>query len=127
MKVSRAVLSGVMIWLQIFTLFTAISFIPVLKESSYIQSIVIFAIVIPIVISGVWFYYRKEKSAKALHLALIIILTSLVLDAIITVPFIIIPEGGNYLSFFTDPNLLLLALEIVMISFAYYKFQIRKS
>ncbi|WP_131494911.1 DUF5367 family protein [Flavobacterium sp. MEB061] len=55
------------------------------------------------------FYYKNGIKLHGLLLGIIMSLTALLLDALITVPFIEIPNGGNYYSFFSSPVLWILA------------------
>lgn len=55
------------------------------------------------------FYYLKNYKMSGLKLGIIMSVTALFLDVIITVPFVEIPNGRNYESFFTSPILWILA------------------
>jgi len=55
------------------------------------------------------FYYKKGIKLHGLLLGMIMSLTALVLDALITVPFIEIPNGRSYYSFFSSSVLWILA------------------
>ena len=50
-------------------------------------------------------------------------LVIMTLDAIITVPFFIMPYGGDYISFFADPGFWLLGVEIVSVVAAYWQIE----
>ena len=52
--------------------------------------------------------------------------SAIVLDAIITVPVFIMPNGGNYLSFFGDPGFWLIGFEYVAVVAAYWKIKVAK-
>ncbi len=56
------------------------------------------------------FYYSKNYNMSGLQLGIIMSLTALFLDVLITVPFVEIPNGRSYESFFTSPVLWILAL-----------------
>jgi len=49
------------------------------------------------------------------------VVTALILDAIINVPFIIIPHGGSYLEFFTSVMLWDIVIEYLLIIFLYWR------
>ena len=51
-------------------------------------------------------------------------LGAMILDAIITVPLFIIPNGGSHLSFFGDPGFWLIGLEYVSVVAVYWQFNI---
>lgn len=50
-------------------------------------------------------------------------LVAMVLDALITVPFLIMPYGGTYLSFFSDPGFWLIAVEYISVVAAYWQIE----
>ncbi len=117
MKIIRAIVSGIIIWVLIFTVFTAMSFIPVVKDSELQQNMLLWIILIPITLLGVKFYYKKGFKTNGLLIGLIIVVTSLILDALITLPYVIIPNNGNYYDFYTSPFLLITIIEIITVSF----------
>jgi hypothetical protein len=53
-------------------------------------------------------------------------ITAILLDAIITVPFFVQPQGGNYREFFGAPAFWLIASEIVLIILTYYHFRVKQ-
>lgn len=55
------------------------------------------------------FYYKSGIKLHGLLLGIIMSLTALLLDALITVPFIEIPNGRSYYSFFSSPAIWILA------------------
>ena len=121
MKIIRAILSGIIIWILIFTAFTSMSFIPVIKDSELQQNMLLWIVLIPITLLGLNFYYKKEYKTNGLLLGVIIVTTSLILDALITLPYIIIPNNGNYYDFYTSPFLLITIIEILVVTFLYWK------
>jgi hypothetical protein len=126
MKIVRAIVSGIIIWVSIFIVFTIMSFIPVIKDSEIQQNMLLWVVLIPIVLFGVSFYYKKEMYTNGLLLGLVVVTVSLILDALITVPLVIIPHGGSYNSFFASPLLLVTVVEILLISFLFWKTKISK-
>ena len=50
-------------------------------------------------------------------------LVAMVLDALITVPFLIMPYGGTYFSFFSDPGFWLIAVEYISVVAAYWQIE----
>ena len=126
MKLIRAVVSGLIIWTLIFIVFTVMSFIPVIKDSEIQQNMLLWVCLIPITILGVQFYYKKEKKTNGIFIGLIIVAMSLILDASITVPYVIIPKGGSYYEFFTSPLLWITGAEIIIVSFLYWKNKIKE-
>lgn len=124
MNIKRAILSGVIIWLQIFVVFAIMSFIPRVKDSELQKNIIIYVLLIPIMIVGLKFYYKKVTETNGLIPGALIALTGLSLDTIITIPAVIIPLGGSYISFYMDPFLWGIVAEMLVVSYLYWKMKI---
>lgn len=122
----RAFQSGIIAWLLLFISFTIMSFLPIIQDSTDLQNGIIALLIIPFILIAVNFYYKKRNELNGLTLGFFIIITCLFLDAIITLPFVIIPKGGSYMSFFTDPGLVIMAVEVFTVSFLYWKLKIQK-
>lgn len=127
MNISRAILSGVIVWVMIFTYFILVSFIPQIKDSELIQHLLLWFILIPILVFGLNFYHKKEPKSNQLLIGVFIIVTCLILDAIITIPLTIIPYGGSYASFFMNPFLWIIIVEMLIITFVKSKIMVNKT
>jgi len=125
MKIIRAIASGIIIWVSIFAVFTVMSFIPVVKDSELQQNMLLWIVLIPITFFGVKFYYKNGFKTNGLLISMIIVITSLILDALITLPYVIIPNEGNHYDFFTSPFLLITILEIIIVTFFYWKSKVK--
>ncbi len=125
MKIIRAIVSGIIIWVLIFVVFTVMSFVPIVKDSELQQNMLLWIILIPITLLGVKFYYKKGFKTNGLLIGVIIVVTSLILDALITLPYIIIPNNGNYYDFYTSSFLLITIIEIIIITFFYWKSKVK--
>jgi len=125
MKIIRAILSGTIIWVLIFISFTIMSFIPVIKNSELQQNLILYVILIPIVIFGSKFYYKKEQNTNGFIIGFIMAVTGLLLDTLITVPYVIIPHNGTYTSFFINPLLWITIIEFILISYFYWKMKVK--
>jgi hypothetical protein len=121
MNILRAILSGIITWTLIFITFMILSFIPVVKDSEVQQYMLFYITLIPILLVGTRFYYQKENSLNGLLLGSIMAIVSLALDALITVPYVIIPHGGSYASFFTSPFMLITAVEFILVTYLIWK------
>jgi len=62
---------------------------------------------------------------NGLIVGLIMVVTALILDAIINVPFVIIPPGGSYLEFFTSTILWDIVIEYIVIIFLYWRIKVK--
>lgn len=127
MKVTRAITAGIIVWILIFATFSLLILIPLTRDNLMLQSIIVGVIMIPSTILGAKFYYKKGAPTHGLYLGLTIIGTALLLDALITVPFVEIPNNGSYVTFFSNPTLWVLVLENVSIVWLYWKTSINLS
>ncbi len=109
MNYIRAIFSGILVWFGVSLFFYILEQIPVVKDSFFWQSIIVAISIVFFAIGAAKFYYLKKYKISGLQLGIIMSLTALFLDVIITVPFVEIPNGRNYESFFTSPVLWILA------------------
>lgn len=125
MNTARALLTGTLVWIFGVTAFTALYELP-LMENRYAQANIGLALLVPPL---VWFasqiYYRKVKSTHGLKLGLLMLLASATLDALFTVPLLIIPFGGSYTSFFGSLDFWLIAFEFLLVSLIYWYIKVR--
>jgi hypothetical protein len=75
--------------------------------------------------TGAYFYYKNGSKTNGLTLGIVMSLTALILDALITVPYVEIPNGRSYQSFFSSPFLWLLALVNVITVYSLWRVKIR--
>ncbi|UUF14276.1 MULTISPECIES: DUF5367 family protein [Flavobacterium] len=109
MKYIRAIFSGILVWFAVSFSFYILEQIPVVKDSFFWQSVIVAICIVFFAIGAAKFYYLKNYKMSGLKLGIIMSLTALFLDVIITVPFVEIPNGRSYESFFTSPVLWILA------------------
>lgn len=121
----RAVLIGALVWLFIFISFTALAYIPVVKDSLNQQAFIVAILIIPFAVFGANIYYKNGNKENGFIVGLIMVVTALLLDALITVPFVEIPKGNSYQSFYTYPLLWLLAIVNVMTIYLYWRLKIK--
>lgn len=120
MKTTRAILLGIAIWI-IAILFYLISYaIPILENPDTQANIVLFVVVMPLVWCGCYFYYKKDNKTHGLKVGQTLLLTAVVLDALITVPFFVMPNGGNHYSFFTSMGFWIIAFEFPLVASLYW-------
>lgn len=109
MRYIRAIFSGILVWFAVSLSFYILEQIPVVKDSFFWQSVIVAICIVFFAIGAAKFYYLKNYKMSGLKLGIIMSLTALFLDVIITVPFVEIPNGRSYESFFTSPVLWILA------------------
>jgi len=120
MKTKRTILLGIAIWI-IGILFYSISYaIPIFEPADTQANVVLFVVVMPLVWLASSFYYKKENKTHGFKVGLTMLLTAVALDALITVPFFIIPNGGNHYSFFTSLGFWIIAAEFLLIASLYW-------
>ncbi|MBO0331386.1 DUF5367 family protein [[Muricauda] lutisoli] len=125
MKTVKALAIGTLVWTLGVSAFSAIYMLPIM-EDRYLQANIGLALVVPpLVWLGAWMYYKKEKSPQGFVLGLLMLLSSATLDALITVPMLIIPYGGTYASFFGSADFWLIALEFVAVATLYWYARVR--
>lgn len=119
MKTKRAILAGIAIWV-VAILFYSISYaIPILENAETQANLVLFVTVMPLVWLGSAYYYRKGDQTHGYVVGQTMLLTAVALDALITVPFFIIPNGGSHYSFFTSLGFWIIALEFLAVAALY--------
>ena len=126
MKTLRTIGIGTLIWVLGVTLYTLSFFIPIMKNAESQANLVLFLGIVPIVWLGCQLYYRNNREAHGLLLGLVFFGISGILDALITVPLLVVPNGGSYQSFFMDINFWLIGLEFILVSVLYWSFNIHQ-
>ena len=120
MKTTRALLTGSLIWILGVSVFLFSFSIPILSDPE-LQANLALAISLGILAwLGAKFYYSKKQTTSGYKLAFFFVLIAVVLDALITVPYLIIPHGGSYLEFFTAPGFWLIATEYFLVVVLYW-------
>ncbi|SHH43000.1 DUF5367 family protein [Flavobacterium defluvii] len=109
MKYFRAIFSGILVWIAVSISFYLLEQILFVKDSFFWQSVMVTIFIVFFAIGSAKFYYLKNYKISGLQLGIIMSLTALLLDVIITVPFVEIPNGRSYETFFTSPVLWILA------------------
>lgn len=102
MNYLRAILSGTIVWVCVFTTFVVFAYVPGLKDSIDQQGIIADVLLIFYATVGAAVYYKKGSKETGLIIGPIMALTALVLDVLITVPIVEIPAGRSYHTFFTS-------------------------
>ena len=95
-------------------------FVPILSDPEAQANLVLSIAIIPAAILGAYFYYRKGFNTNGLIVGVSMFFITMILDALITVPIFVIPAGGDYISFFTDPGFWMIGLEYVLAVFVYW-------
>lgn len=125
MKTVRALAIGILVWILGVSAFTAIYELPLMGNRFSQANIGLALVVPPLVWLGAKLYYEKVRSTHGLKLGLLMLLASATLDALITVPILIIPYGGSYASFFGSLDFWLIAFEFLVVAVLYWYVKVR--
>lgn len=120
MKHLRAISIGIIIWIIGVSIYTISFYIPILEDPEFQANILLSLGILPVVWLGAKLYYSKKSTIKGYWLGLVFFLTATILDALITVPYLIIPDGGSYYSFFVAAGFWLIGIEFVAMSTVYW-------
>ncbi|WPO78907.1 DUF5367 family protein [Flavobacterium sp. KACC 22761] len=121
MNYFRATLSGFLVWILVSISFYILDQIPFIKKFFWLQSLIVMCGIVFFGIFGAKIYFRKNSQTNGLLLGIAMSATALILDVLITVPFVEIPNRRSYYSFFTSPVLWLLATINVLSVYFYWK------
>jgi hypothetical protein len=120
MKQLRTIGIGILIWITGVSIYTLSFYIPILEDPEFQANILLSLGILPVVWFGAKQYYKTKSAAKGYWLGLAFFLTAAVLDALITVPLLIVPNGGTYHSFFTAAGFWLIGIEFIIMTTAYW-------
>lgn len=121
MNYPRALLAGIIAWLCVVITFYVLEHIPFFKESMTAQAFIAAFTIIFYAWFAAWFYYKKAAKKSGFLAGIVITGTALILDVLVTVPFIEIPKGSSYQDFFSNSLLWILAVINVLTVFLYLK------
>jgi hypothetical protein len=127
MKTGRAILSGALIWFLVLTLFGVLEFFPAANQSQVVQGVIAGVLIIPFALLGARVYYKTGDRSDGLVVGLVMVITALVLDVLITVPLVEQPyHGTDHRQFFTNPLLWIIAVEDLIVIWLYYKVKVAR-
>lgn len=102
MRMSNTIVIGTGIWGLGVSAYMASFLIPMMQDTALQANLVLLFSVIPLIFYGTKLYYKNGGILKGIYVGSIFFAVAAVLDALITVPFLVIPNGGNYIDFFFD-------------------------
>ena len=120
MRHLRAIGIGIIIWIVGVSVYNVSFYIPILENASQQANMGLFIVVIPLVWFGARQYYRKDSDTNGYWVGLTFFLVAAILDALITVPLFIIPNGGSYYEFFMDLGFWLIGMEFLTTATMYW-------
>ena len=120
MKIKRAIVLGIIIWSIGILLYSLSYYVPILENSETQANLVLFIAVMPLVWLGCRFYYKNDSHTHGYLVGQTLLLTAVTLDALITVPLFVIPNGGSHYSFFTSLGFWIIAFEFLAVAALYW-------
>lgn len=124
MKLTRTIGFGILIWIVGVTLYTLSFYIPLLEDADQQANIWLSIVILPVVWFASKLYYRNEVTTHGFWTGLVFFITSALLDALITVPFLILPYGGTYFDFYIDFAFWGIGIEFVTTVTLYWYFKV---
>jgi hypothetical protein len=123
MKTFRAVIIGVIIWIFGVAAFSLSFYVPILENLELQANLALFIVVIPLVWLGSKQYYKKDNKTHGMWVGITFFGVAAILDALITVPLLVVPKGGNHYIFFSDPGFWLIGGVFITTAILYAHFK----
>jgi len=124
LNIKHAALSSVTVYILGILAYVGSFFIPIMNDPELQANIVLMLAIMPAAYLGAHTYYKRGHTTHGTTLGLAMFSGAIILDAIITVPFFIIPNGGTHLSFFSDPGFWLIGVEYMTVVAVYWQFKV---
>jgi len=109
-----SIICAVLVWILGVSFYLFSFYVPIIENSDLQSNITLALGIIPSACLGTYLFYKNSYTKPAI-LALSFVIVVTLLDALITVPVFIIPNGGNYSTFFGDPMFYTIAVELYFI------------
>jgi hypothetical protein len=120
MKHLRAIGIGIIIWTIGVSVYNLSFYLSIIEDAQQQANMLLFIAVMPLVWFGARHYYKKDTTTHGYWVGQTFFLTATVLDALITVPVFIIPNGGSFYQFFTDVGFWIIGFEFISITVLYW-------
>jgi len=120
MKIFRLVTIGIGIWILAVCAFTISYEFQILHNPEQQANMVLSLSILPLVWLGSSIYYKNGVTTNGYIVGVVFFLIAAFLDTLITVPLFIMPNGGNYYTFFTDFSFWIIAIELVGVAMLFY-------
>lgn len=120
-----SIIYALLAWVIGVSFYLVSFYLPVLKNAEMQANITLAFSIFPAAYLSTTLFYRNG-SIKPISLAIRFVLTATLLDTLFTVPIFVIPAGGSYQSFFSNPSFYLIAAEYFLITILFSKKFINK-
>ncbi len=127
MKIFRAIVIGTGIWGLGVSAFVSSFLVPLMENAQQQANLVLFLAVIPLVWFGTKIYYKSGSKTQGVWVGLTFFLVAAVLDALITVPFLVVPNGGSHYEFFSDPCFWIVGLLFIGVSTLHWYLKVKRT
>jgi RsiW-degrading membrane proteinase PrsW (M82 family) len=124
LNIKHAAISSIVVYILGILAYVGSFFIPIMDNPELQANLVLGIAIIPAAYLGAHIYYQKCHSTNGFVLGIAMFFGAIILDAIITIPIFIIPNGGSHFSFFGDPGFWLIGLEYILFVMAYWRFNV---
>ena len=125
MKTIRALLTALTVWIGGVGIFVASYYVPLMADPDLQANIALSLSLIPLGWLGSWSYYSKYNGPNGYFFGLIMVLTAVLLDALVTVPLLVLPQGGTYIDFFGATSFWFIALEYYLVVLLYWYVRVK--
>ncbi|KAJ8614265.1 hypothetical protein CTAYLR_001131 [Chrysophaeum taylorii] len=106
------IIASVVVWVAGVSLFLGSYAVPIMSDPDLQGNLVLTVAIVPLVALGARFYYRTGDKTHGLKVGLAMFALAAILDATITVPVFMIPNGEDHVEFFTDPGFWLISRDL---------------
>ena len=124
LNLKHAAISSIIVYMLGILAYVGSFFIPIMNNPELQANLVLAIAIMPAAYLGAHIYYQKGYETNGFVLGFVMFLGAIILDAIITVPVFIIPNGGSHTSFFGDPGFWLIGLEYMTVIAAYWQLKV---
>lgn len=111
-----SIVCGIFVWILGVSFYLLSFYVPILENPELQSNVVLVLGIVPSACLGTYLFYTKSY-IKPSVLGLTFVIIATLLDVIITIPVIIIPNGGSYSEFFGDPMFYAIVVEFYFIVF----------
>lgn len=119
MKIIAIARIGLLIWVLGVSIYALSYSIPLIEDAELQANCSLSLAVLPIVWFGTGWYFKKDSTTKGFFVGLAFFGIAAFLDALFTVPLLVLPVGGSYQAFFTAPGFWVIAAEFVLVASVY--------
>lgn len=126
LHIKHAVFSSVVVYIFGILAYLGSFLTPIMDDPDLQANLVLMIAIVPAAYLGARIYYQKGCNTSGVVLGAIMLSVAIILDALITVPLFIMPNGGDHLSFFSDPGFWLIGAEYMSVVIAYQKFNVTR-